>query len=72
MDTITSLIAKELELKERLKDIKREIVDQIEETDMYREIVNLYADVNDVNPKTAHSHAVKVVYEHHKKQLTQE
>jgi cytoplasmic iron level regulating protein YaaA (DUF328/UPF0246 family) len=72
MDTITSLIAKELELKERLKDIKREIVDQIEETDMYRGIVNLYADVNDVNPKTAHSHAVKVVYEHHKNQLTKE
>jgi len=65
MDEISRMIETEMQLKSQLKDLKRDIVELIEATDLYKSVYEASLEVPnvEVNPKVAKAHAIKIVYD---------
>jgi len=65
MDDITRMIERELELKSQLKELKKDMNEMIEETDLYKSVFEASLEVPnvEVSEKVARSHAIKVVYD---------
>lgn len=63
---IPGLIARELELKNELKNLKKDIVELILQTDVYERVYNSEIEMDgvEVSTKTAKAHSVRVAYEH--------
>jgi hypothetical protein len=63
---IISMIDDEQSLKDRLKELRSELNEALEETDVYKHYHEMLADNEKLKPKSVKSYALKLAYDDYK------